>query len=157
MTRFRLATAADAERANSALARLSSALGDAHRSTPEDLLTAGFGDTPAFRLMLAEEGETLLAVALYSPCYSTMRGRAGVYLADLWVTDERRGERLGPRLMGAVMRDAGAAWGARFLKLCVHNDNPRARAFYDRIGFTANDYQTEMYLDEAGCAALDGV
>ena len=45
-------------------------------------------------------------------------------------------------------------WKARFLKLVVYDDNPDARAFYDRVGFTASEGEIILTLDETGLGLL---
>ncbi len=58
MTRItiRRAEAEDTERLNEALSYLSGEIGDDHGGTAELLRKAGFGDYPAFRALLAEDG-----------------------------------------------------------------------------------------------------
>lgn len=152
--RFDVAREADVPRLHAALARLSQVLGDTHRAGEGDLRRAGFGAHPAFRAVLASDGETTHGVALYSPSFSTSRGGVVVYVSDLWVDAALRGSGHGPRLLAAVLRDAQACWGAGRMKLNVYHATPRARAFYERLGFTPAEAQTEMHLDEAGCTAL---
>ncbi|MCR8546828.1 GNAT family N-acetyltransferase [Salipiger sp. P9] len=152
--RFRPAGEADVPRLNAALARLSADLGDRHKASDADLRRAGFGPHPVFRAMLAEEAGAVLGVSLYSPSFSTARGLTIAYVADLWVSAERRGQRLGPRLLAAVARDAMSTWGARALKLNVYHEKADARRFYERLGFVPATHHTEMYLDEAATAAL---
>lgn len=153
---IRFAEADDMERLDTALRQLSEAIGDPHGATPDQLCEAGFGTHPAFRAQLAETRDTVVGAALYSPVFSTVRAGAGVYVSDLWVSASMRGAGLGQRLLAAVARDAAAIWGAEFLKLVVYDDNDRARAFYDRLGFTASRGETTLALDTAGFAALAG-
>ena len=153
---IRLATRADAVRLNAALRRLSDDLGDTHRATDDMIARAGWGAHPSFRALIAEEGEAVTAVALYSPCFSTSRGGALAYISDLWVAEMQRGTGMGRRLLAEVARDAAATWGADRLKLVVYDDSPAARAFYDRLGFTPATGQTELHLDAAQCEALKG-
>ncbi|APX24243.1 MAG: N-acetyltransferase [Rhodobacteraceae bacterium] len=151
---FRQAGAGDVPALNAALARLSADIGDTHRASDEDLRRAGFGAHPAFRAVLAETAEGLVGVALYSPAMSTSKGLVVTYVADLWISPDLRGQRLGPRLLAAVARDAAETWGARALKLNVYHASPDARRFYDRLGFVAATQHTEMFLDEARTADL---
>ncbi|MDK3018582.1 GNAT family N-acetyltransferase [Pseudodonghicola flavimaris] len=153
---LRLATEADAGALNAALMALSEELGDIHRATAEDLLRLGWGPAPAFRAVLAEASERIVGAVLYSPYVSTVKGAAGVYVSDLWTAETMRGQGLGPRLLAAALRDGGATWGARFLKLDVYHSSPDARRFYDRLGFRPARDITKMILDEAACAALKG-
>ena len=154
MTTIRDARPEDTERLDRGLAALSAELGDSHLLTRETLARLCFGAEPAAHALIAEDGGTLLGVALYSPLVSTARGGAGVFLADLWVSEAARGAGLGARLIGAVATRAAQRWGAIFLRLAVYHTNPRARAFYDRLGFAPALDQTVMTL--AG-PALDAV
>ncbi|MDE4142810.1 MULTISPECIES: GNAT family N-acetyltransferase [Rhodobacterales] len=158
--RFRPAGAQDVPALHWALTQLSQDLGDRHVAGEADLMRAGFGADPAFGALLAEAGPPVAArtvgASLFSPVFSTVRGAAGVYVADLWVAADVRGQRLGQRLLAAVLQEAQRRWDARFLKLNVYDDSPDARRFYDRLGFKPAVSQTEMILDEAGCAALRG-
>jgi len=146
----------DAARLNDGLAALSADLGDDHPMTAATLARLCFGAAPAAHGLIAEDGGTLLGVALYSPVVSTSRGGAGVFLADLWVSEDARGRGLGPRLIGAVARRAEERWGAVFLRLAVYHTSPRARAFYDRLGFAPALDQTVMTLAGPAFAAVKG-
>ena len=151
---IRQAGADDAERLNTALRHLSRAIGDEHGADPDMLREAGFGSNPAFRALLAEADREVIGAALYSPVFSTVRAGAGVYVSDLWVSEAARGQGLGRKLLQAVAGGAAKVWNARFLKLVVYDDNPDARAFYDRLGFSASQGETILTLDETGLAAL---
>lgn len=153
---IREATRSDAPALNAALRALSHALGDDHRACDADIARAGFGPDPAFRAIVAEGDDGLTGAALYSPVYSTVRGAAGAFVSDLWVADNMRGRRLGPRLLAAVAAAAARDWGAGFLRLTVYDDNPRAHAFYTRLGFRAHGGETSFTLDGAALEALKG-
>lgn len=60
----------------------------------------------------------------------------GRHLVSMWVAPEHRGRGVADRLVGAVV-----AWaredGAACLALWVVDGNPRARRFYERLGFAA--------------------
>ncbi|WP_425087221.1 GNAT family N-acetyltransferase [Stappia sp.] len=145
---IRQASEADARRFNDALARLSSDLGDPHGTQPEDLLRHGFGTLPIFSGLLAEtEDSAVVGALLSSPMFSTVSGAAGLYVSDLWVCETMRGRGLGRRLLAAAIEMAPADWNVRFLKLAVYDVTPRARAFYDRLGFAATTGETVMRLD----------
>ncbi|MGG7644329.1 GNAT family N-acetyltransferase [Rhodovulum sp. YNF3179] len=153
---IRQATPADAGRLNAALAALSADLDDPHAADADLLARAISGAAPAAHALLAEGTTGLLGAALYSPLVSTARGQAGVYVSDLWIADAARGQGLGRRLLAAVARDAARRWRAGFIKLAVYEDNPRARAFYDRLGFTPAAREQYMSMQGAAFEALKG-
>ncbi|WP_239520983.1 GNAT family N-acetyltransferase [Pseudooceanicola aestuarii] len=100
----------------------------------------------------------LRGLVLYCPAFSTARGGRGIYVSDLWVAAGGRSCGLGRRLLHAALADAAAQSGApmRFLKLQVYDHTPRARRFYDRLGFVPVGGFSELILDAAACAALEG-
>ncbi|WP_346891863.1 N-acetyltransferase [uncultured Roseibium sp.] len=149
---IRRAEKADAEKLNAALMRLSEDIGDDHGASAEDLIRHGFGPAPAFHALLAERetGGEALGVIVYSPVFSTVRASAGLYVSDLWVAGETRGSGLGKRLLSTALAAAPKDWTVGFLKLAVYEDNPSARAFYDRLGFSHDPNET--YLTLAGSA-----
>lgn len=149
-------TDADAARLNEALARLSAEIGDQHHATAEDILRHGFGASPAFRALLAERRRAVVGAAVFSPVFSTKRAAAGLYVSDLWVASEARGLGLGRRLLAGAFMQAAREWGAAYLKLTVYADNLSARAFYDRLGFTADTRETHLTLQGPELDALKG-
>jgi len=156
VTVLRAARRTDLARLAAALARLSDDLGDRHLAGEAELDRAAFGPAPAVRAVLAEvrPEAPLAGVALFSPTFSTVEGAAGAYVSDLWVAPEGRGAKLGRRLLGAVAEEAGRLWGARHLRLTVYDDNPRAVAFYARLGFVERGRDRAMVLNAKGLAAL---
>ena len=91
------------------------------------------------------DGRTL-GVLQASPVFSTTRGGTGLYVSDLWVDGEARGEGLGQRLLAASLDLAPDSWTPIFLKLAVYHDNPDARRFYERLGFAPREGETVFDL-----------
>ena len=144
---IRIAGRDDAAMLNGALRALSADLGDTHGATDADILRDGFGPDPAFRAQMALCEGAVVGAAVYSPIYSTTRARPGVYVSDLWVAGSMRGAGLGPRLLAAVRDDARQRWGGGFIRLAVYTDNPRAVAFYERMGFAPRVAEVGMLLE----------
>lgn len=153
---IRPATEDDLPLLDQALRALSADLGDAHVADRATLGHAGFGPDPSFRALLALSGDALCGVAMFSPVFSTVMGAPGLYVSDLWVAPPGRGEGLGGRLLAAAATHAAALWDARFMKLAVYDGAPRARAFYDRLGFTPATGETVMRLDGPDFDRLKG-
>lgn len=152
---IRPAEPADAAAMNAALRALSEGMGDDHAATDTDIARAAFGPQAACQGLVAERGNALVGVVLYSPFYSTVRAAAGAYVSDLWVDAAMRGHGLGARLLAAVRDAAARDWGAGVIRLAVYHDNPRARAFYERLGFVQGAGETCLTLEGAALAALE--
>lgn len=146
---IRRAGAHDVEALHAMLAEMSEELGagEVFHCDADALLRHGFGAAPIFRALLAERAGEALGMALYFPEFSTLRGRPGAYVQDLFVRPGARVKRLGRRLLGAVARDAAEAWGAAYLRLCAHEANPRALAFYARLGFRTDRGERPLWIE----------
>jgi GNAT superfamily N-acetyltransferase len=153
-TLIRLAGVEDVPALHAGLSALSADLGDPWLSTHDDLRDAGFGARPSFAAVLAEGPDGLMGCAIFSPIYSTMRAAPGLFVSDLWAAPAARGTGMGPRLLAAAAAHAGDLWGARWLKLSVHKTNPRARTFYDRLGFVPDAGLDTLVLEADAFNAL---
>ena len=105
---------------------------DAVVATEADLLRDGWGPQKRFSCRLAELDGGVVGFALWFYNYSTWEGRAGLYLEDLYVSPEARGQGLGERMIVDLAQIA-VREGLRRLDLSVLDWNP-ARGFYDRLG-----------------------
>lgn len=86
-------------------------------------------------VVVADDGTQLLGACLGLMTYSTWRGTRGLYVVDLFVIPQARGQNIGQALLRALARRF-AARGAAFIKLEVDETNELAAHFYDRLGFT---------------------
>lgn len=70
----------------------------------EEMEDAGFGKNPVWEAYVAEVDGIIQGIALYYVRYSTWKGRR-IYLEDLIVTEEMRGQGLGKRLFDVVVEE----------------------------------------------------
>ncbi|KAI3373581.1 hypothetical protein L3Q82_022174 [Scortum barcoo] len=106
----------------------------------EELERDGFSQNPFFECLVAEvpeehksrEGFTVVGYALYFYTYSTWKGRS-VYLEDLYVMPEFRGNGIGKGLLSKVA-EVGKKKECVRLQLSVLNWNTPARDFYAAKG-----------------------
>lgn len=119
----------------------------------EALERYGFGPKALFRVILAERGGEAMGFALYYPDFSTLRGRPGVMLQDIYVRPAARQLGLGRALLAEVMLDA-AEWDASFVTLMIDRANDGARAFYAKAGFSPRGDYDMLILEGEGLAAL---
>lgn len=73
--------------------------------TEEDLERDGFGTNPIFEVILAYDHEQLLGMAFYYYSYSTWKGKC-LYLEDIIVKEQYRGNKVGKTLFEAVIKKA---------------------------------------------------
>jgi GNAT superfamily N-acetyltransferase len=106
---------------------------DAVVATEADFLRDGFGETPAFRVLVAEDDATIVGFAFYFYSYSTWVGRRCLYLEDLFVQPAHRGKGAGIALMKALAREAVANECRRFVWQVLDWNEP-AITFYERLG-----------------------
>ncbi|MEZ2391914.1 GNAT family N-acetyltransferase [bacterium RCC_150] len=70
-------------------------------------------------------------------------------LVSVYVAPEHRGSGLAERLLQEACSVALEELGAEMIELGVHEDNARARAFYERHGFEATGETKPYALDES--------
>ncbi|RFU13321.1 GNAT family N-acetyltransferase [Rhodobacteraceae bacterium W635] len=141
---------------DTALRALSEDLGDPHRADVAALCAAATGPCPAFHALLAVSGDAARGAVLFSPCFSTVRGIAGLYVSDLWVSRAARGTGLGRGLLAAAAARAHRLWNAGYLRLDVYDDSAGAQGFYDRLGLAPMAGQRTLALAGDGFDRLKG-
>ncbi|MDB4878949.1 MAG: family N-acetyltransferase [Gemmatimonadetes bacterium] len=92
-----------------------------------------FGPSPAAQVVLAESGGATAGFALWFRSYSTFLARPGIYLEDLFVFPEWRGQGLGRRLLRHLARTALERGYGR-LEWAVLDWNVDAIRFYESLG-----------------------
>ena len=110
-------------------------------ATEERLRATLFGRDKAAEVLLAWDGDTPVGFAVYFQSYSTFLGRPGIYLEDLFVLPERRGQGHGRRLLAEVARVAVKRNCGR-LEWSVLDWNDPALRFYRSLGAKAMDEWT---------------
>jgi GNAT superfamily N-acetyltransferase len=70
----------------------------------EEMEDAGFGKNPVWEAYVAEVEGVIQGIALYYVRYSTWKGRR-IYLEDLIVTEEMRGQGIGKLLFDKVVEE----------------------------------------------------
>ena len=101
----------------------------------EHLQSDLFGEKPYAEAIVAVVDHKLIGFALFLHNYSTFLTKPGIYLEDLFVLPEYRGQGIGKAILTqlaqiAVERDCGR------LEWCVLDWNETAIDFYQRMGAT---------------------
>ena len=104
---------------------------------------------PSFECLLAEYESNPVGFALFFRNYSTWTGRCGLYLEDLFVSEEYRGRGIGGALMRRLREVADERGWAR-VDWAVLNWNTHAQSFYREQGGYPLEGWTSWRLDNPG-------
>lgn len=130
----------------------------AAQATDADLHTALFGnggERPVAECLIGELDGEAQGMALFFTSFSTWTGRPGLYLEDLFVRPEARGEGLGKALLRAVAAIA-VERGCRRLEWAVIDWNEPAIGFYKSLGARPMDQWTVWRVDGEPLRCLGG-
>ncbi len=112
-----------------------------------------FGMQPAAEVLLAESAGAACGFALFFTSYSTFLAQPGLYLEDLFVDPDARGQGIGLALMAALARTALDRNYGRF-EWSVLDWNAPALEFYGRLGARPQHEWTVQRLVGAPLQAL---
>jgi GNAT superfamily N-acetyltransferase len=115
--------------------------------TEDNLLRDLVGPHPKFRALIAEWHGKPAGYATFFYFYSTFEGRAALFLEDLFVLDELRGNGIGKAMLAAVAKQA-LDEGCFGLRWEVLDWNRPAIEFYEKLGAT--------FLNERKAVTFDG-
>ena len=114
-----------------------------------------FGPRPYAEVLIGEVDGEAMGFALFFHNFSTFEGRPGIYLEDLFVRPEARGQGLGKALLAELARLAVERDCAR-LEWWVLDWNEPSIGFYKSLGARAMDEWTVMRVDGSALQALAG-
>ena len=115
-------------------------------ATEAELETALFGPNPKTFCDIAEWGGEPVGFAVWFYTYSTFSGRHGIWLEDLFVRPEHRGQGIGKALMVRLAKRCVDEGLSRFA-WWVLNWNEPSRVFYRSLGARAQDEWTVKRLE----------
>ena len=123
------------------------------QATEADLAAALFGPRPYAEVVLACLAGTPVGFALFFHNFSTVTGKPGIYLEDLFVRPEARGRGAGKQLLVWLARTALERGCAR-LDWAVLDWNAPAIGFYRSLGAAPLDEWTTMRVTGAALERL---
>ena|SRR5687768_6703615 len=124
-------------------------------ATEADVRRDLFGENPRCFCDIAEQAGEPVGFALWFYNYSTFRGRAGIYLEDLFVRPQARGLGAGKALLRRLAERCVEADLGR-LEWAVLNWNTPSIEFYDALGARRMEEITVRRLDGEALRRLAG-
>jgi len=122
-------------------------------ATEARVAEALFGPRPEAECVVARLGGRTVGFALFFHSFSTFLARPGLYLEDLFVRPEARGQGVGEALLRHLARLAVERKCGR-LEWSVLNWNKRAIEFYERMGARGIKEWTTYRVDGAALSRL---
>lgn len=115
-------------------------------STEEDVRTHLFGENPRVYTLITEVDGKVQGMAMWFLNYSTWHGRHGIWLEDLYVREQARGNGIGTALLKALAKIA-VDNDYRRVEWTVLRWNEPSIGFYSSIGAHDMGEWTTMRLD----------
>ena len=122
-------------------------------ATPADYEEALFGEDPAAEALVAEIDGEKIGYAIFFSTFSTVVGKAGVWLEDLYVKPSHRKLGIGKGLLKAVGEIAEKRGAGRY-EWCVLDWNRNAIDLYESVGGDILDEWRIVRLDRAAIEVL---
>lgn len=119
---------------------------DAFVGTEDALREHLFGERRYAEVLIAEDDDGAAGFALFFHNYSTFLTKPGLYLEDLFVLPERRGNGIGKALLRSLAQIA-VERGCGRLEWSVLDWNESAIGFYQRLGARLMDDWTTCRMD----------
>jgi GNAT superfamily N-acetyltransferase len=126
---------------------------DAVKMTEASLGEALFGTSPTAEAILAEDEGEAVGFAVWFSSFSTWTGKRGLYVEDVFVMPEARGQGIGRAMFGHVAKLAVERDCAR-LEWSVLDWNRPAIDFYQGLGAEPLNEWTRYRLSGAALDAL---
>jgi ribosomal protein S18 acetylase RimI-like enzyme len=99
--------------------------------------------------LIAEDTGETVAYAIFYPNFATFRGQLGMYLEDLYISPEFRGNGIGEAMLREIAKIA-AGRGYERIDFQVLDWNETAIGFYHKLGAAADDAERHFkFTDQA--------
>ncbi|MBK4987200.1 GNAT family N-acetyltransferase [Pseudomonas sp. S36] len=115
-------------------------------ATLQDIERSLFDEHSTVQCLIGERDGRAIGFAVYFQSYSTWLGRSGIYLEDLYITPDQRGDGAGKQMLRYIAREAVAhGWGR--LEWSVLDWNEPAIKFYESLGAQPQDEWVRYRLE----------
>ena len=115
-------------------------------ATLQDIERSLFDEHSTVQCLIGERDGRAIGFAVYFQSYSTWLGRSGIYLEDLYITPDQRGDGAGKQMLRYIAREAVAhGWGRLEWRVLAWNEP--AIKFYESLGAQPQDEWVRYRLE----------
>lgn len=107
-------------------------------TTEIDLLRDVFCEVPRANILIVEYDGQVIGLTVFFFNFASFIGCAGIYIEDIYVRAKFQSKGFGKQIL-AYMAKYALENNCGLLEWLVHNENKRARSFYERMGAYAED------------------
>ncbi len=112
---------------------------DSFAITPEIVEECGFNKNPPdFYCLVAADEQNIVGIAVYYFLPYTAQNRPAIYLKELYIDKDYRGQKIGEKLMQALKVEA-QNHGCLQIKWTVAPWNEAGKHFYEKLGAQQNN------------------
>lgn len=112
---------------------------DSFAITPEIVKKSGFQKNPPdFYCIIAEDTDKIVGILVYYFLPYTAQNRPSIYMKELYIDTNYRGNKIGEKLMNALKIEAEQN-NCSQIKWTVAPWNKAGQKFYERLGATENN------------------
>lgn len=112
---------------------------DSFAITPEIVKESGFSKNPPdFYCIVADANDKIAGMLVYYFLPFTAQNRPAIYMKELYVDENYRGQKIGERLMEALRKEAEIN-NCKQIKWTVAPWNKAGQKFYERLGAIENN------------------
>ncbi|MDB6123583.1 MAG: sortase-like acyltransferase [Pedosphaera sp.] len=122
-------------------------------ATEDKLRNELFGAHPTASALFAEANDQAIGIAIYFLTFSSFLARPGIWLDDLYVDENARGQGAGKALLAHLAKLAEERGYGR-VEWVTAADNAKGLAFYQRNGACVQDVVRILRLDRAAITQL---
>jgi ribosomal protein S18 acetylase RimI-like enzyme len=121
--------------------------------TKEKLSQVLFGADPFVQGLVAENDGRIFAYSIFYPNFATFRGQLGMYLEDIYISPEFRGQGVGETMLREIARIASAR-GFERIDFQVLEWNKPAVDFYLKLGAVRDDTERHFKFTDTAFSEL---
>ncbi|MES2133892.1 MAG: GNAT family N-acetyltransferase [Bacteroidota bacterium] len=112
---------------------------DSFAITPEIVKESGFRKSPPdFYCIVAEDNDKIAGMLVYYFLPYTAQNRPAIYMKELYVDENYRGQKIGGQLMSAI-REEAEKQNRKQIKWTVAPWNTAGQKFHERLGANQNN------------------